>query len=97
MFAKLKDLSSRYLSYWDEASRETGPNAVSAKRAVFIHGALFAATLLLLVIAKAGFAFTAESLSAFDTFCLTIGGSYAVGKAVEAFGKKGGDGGTADA
>ena len=81
-------LIQAYIAYWSEASRETGPDDVSAKRAVFIHGAVFGAAVILCVVAKAQWQFTKESLDAFETFLYITVGGYVGGKIADAIATK---------
>ena len=77
-------LIQSYIAYWSAASRETGPDDVSAKRAVFIHGAVFGAAIILKIVQQAGWAFTKESLDAFETFLYVTVGGYVGGKIADA-------------
>lgn len=90
VLSAVKGLAVDYLGYWSEASRETGPDTVSAKRAVFIHGAALAGLAVLAVLYKAGWKFTTESLDAFKSFLLAVCGGYVGGKVIEAVSGKGG-------
>lgn len=62
-----------YITYWSQAAK--ADSDVSSKRAVFIHGAFFGATVIALVLWHADWKFNQESLSAFETFLyMTVGG-----------------------
>lgn len=83
-------LPQAYIAYWSKASIATPPDVVgvSAKRAVYIHAAWAAAFMLGMVLAKAGWVFTKESLEAFNTFTYTFAGAYVLGKGLEFAGGK---------
>lgn len=72
-----------YVSYWYEASQDKSPNSVSAKRAVYIHSAAVSIGTVIVVLAKAKWVFSAESLSAFETVCYCTVGGYVCGKVAE--------------
>jgi len=74
-----------YVNYWVKASTATPDGAVgiSAKRAVFIHGAAAGFVTVFIVLAKAGWVFTKESLDAFNTVVYCAAGGYVGGKVAE--------------
>lgn len=92
----IKGLALDYVAYWNEASKETGPDTVSAKRAVFIHGSALAGLAVMLVLYKAGWKFTTESLGAFKAFLLAACGGYLGGKVIDAVSTSDGKGGGND-
>lgn len=73
-----------YFAYWYEASQDKSPNSVSAKRAVYIHSAAVSIATVIVVLAKAKWVFSRESLDAFETVCYCTVGGYIFGKATEA-------------
>lgn len=86
-------LLQAYLAYWRGASQPNTPDdGISSKRAVFIHAAIFGATMIAMVLAKAGWVFTKESLDAFENYMLMTAGGYVGGGIADAlvarFGKK---------